>query len=364
VARAHSLSNASAVNRARQPRPPRKSLGRGYEFAPWAGPPPGTYDPGIRAQVEQSERGLLDLIEEQERTGHREGVDTRQNKRLLHRNLAEGLQDIRRQRGNAEADAANREQGYRTTFARDIADLATARQQGTQDYERTLGQLQQKYAALASVQAQARIQSGTSDAGTTAASQAVDAANQGYEKGGIDLTHQRNEAALDTREARDREDLARELGLSQEGLGRTLTEAAIRSRRLNEEARSKRNQLELGQNRNIADRATELSRAKREQALYAEAQAQQAFYAAHKEDPKIVFPTPAATQPSGGAKPAVPKPLKPAISVGHALPNVGRSYVAQSLHQPHVLNPVPSGFGRHPARSVPLGVGRRPYTRF
>lgn len=362
MARAIGLSNASAVNRAKKPAAPKKSLG--YDFPAWDGPPPGSYDPGIKSQVETSERGLLDLIEEQQRKTHREGVDVGQDKRLLHRGVVQGVHDIARQRGYAEADAANADQGYRTSFARDLADLATARTQGTQDYEKTLGQLQQKYANQTAVQAQSRVATGTNDQGTTAASEAVDSANKAYEKGGVDQAHQRNEEALNTRQKRDEEDLSRQLDLSGEGLGRALTEAAVHSNRLHQEAQTKKQSLLLGQGRNDADRGTELSRAKREQALYAQDEAEQAYYQAHQLNPKIVFPTPAS---AGGAKPAVPKPISPAIAP--AIPvtaprPIAPAAVAQSLHQPHVQNPVASGFGRQPARSTPLGIGRRPYTRF
>lgn len=338
-----------------------KSLG--FDFPEFAGPPPGSYDPGIKAQVEQAQAGLLDLIEEQERKAHREGIDSRQTNRLLHRNLAQGLQDTRRSREYARADAANNETGYRTSFERDLQDLSTARQQGGEDYEKALTQMQQKYANQASVQAQSRVSTGTNEAGTTAASQAVDAANQAYDKGGVDQAHQRDEAALDTREGRDKENLTRQLDLTQEGLGRQLVEAAIRGHRLRQDTKAKKAQVALGVHRNTADRATELSRATREELSYQQHEAEQAYYQAHQNNPKIIFPSEAnAPTPS---RPRVPKPsIAPAVAA--PVPAVTRNAPlgAPTNHQPHVANPVALTAHRTPGRSYPLGVGRRPYTRF
>lgn len=348
MARAASLSQASAVNRKKkgQPSSPRTGGVNLPNLPSFNGPPPGTFDPGLEAQVRAAERGLIDLIEKTHLEGHRESVDTRQARRLLERKVDEARADLSRAKGYARQDAGTQQGQLQTNFARDIQDLATAKQNGEEDYNRKLTELQHSYATQAAVQSQASVSQGTHEAGTTAASDAVRAANEGWDRSGLDTANNRFLSANALTEQRAREDFATRSGLVGQGLERQLAGYDIQGHRLGEEAQTQRNKLKLAQLRAGTDRQTSLSHAKREYGLYSTDVASQAYYQAHQNNPHIIFPVPSAA-------PGVPKP--PSAPGAPGAPHIG-----SAIHYPHVGNPV--------SRAVGLGRGvsrpRRPYTRY
>jgi hypothetical protein len=351
--RAAALANASRANRRKSGQKTRSQAGGGGVNLPnlpqFEGPPPGTFDPGLEAEVRSAERGLIDLIEKTRLEGHRESVDTRQARRLLERKVRQGQADIARRRGYAVQDAGTQQQQLQTSFERDLEDLAIAKQRGEQDYQRKLTELQHSYATRAAVQQQASVAQGTSESGTEAASTAVRGANQTYDKGIVDQANQRFLESNALAEQRAREDYGTRSGLIQQGLGRDLTAYGLQSYRLGQEERSQRNKLALAIQRATKDRHTTLSHAKREYGIYATDVAEQAYYQAHQLNPNIVFPTPAAAAHPGGGGQAAAR--HPGIGVGRPVP-----------FRPHTGN-----------RAIGIGVGlgrartyafHRPYLRY
>lgn len=337
MARAIGLSKRAAVNK-------RESAGRGGVKLPYTppefiGPPPGTYDPGLEAQVRSSERGLLDLIEQEARSGKRETQDTRQARRLLQRKIDQGRADLRRQRGYDIDDAGDAREQLSTSFKRDLEDLAVAQQRGEEDYRKALVGLQHKYATAAQRQGEASLRQGTAESGTDAASGAVRGANVAFDTAEVDAVRQRQVEDLARREGRLREDFGtseEELG---EGLDRQLDAYGIQGRRMGQEGRTQFNALKLAALRAGQDRATKISHAKREQGIYSTDVAGQAFYQAHQMNPKIVFPTPAA---AAGPRPG--RIRQPSIGAGLPAPDLRAQ----------------------PPRTQAVGraVSRRPYTRY
>lgn len=337
MARAASLANRSAANR--------KKSGQGSSpamrphFTSFTGPPPGTYDPGLESQVRSSQRGLLDLEGLTQLEALRGHQDTAQGRRLLKRSLRQGRADIARGQGYAQQDFTTADAQLHTTFARDLESLGIAKQRGEEDYQRTLVSLQHKYAESAAVQGEQRIQSGTNDVATTAASGAVSGANQVYDRQGIDTMHQRAVDDLARREGQVRTDFGTEENLLGQDLGRRLTEYGVQGHRLGVEGHTQLHALSLAALRAKQDRETKLSHARREQGIYTSDVAQQAFYQAHQLNPNIRYPIPsAATAAGGGAHPRQPRQPHPPA--------------------PHVHAPVPQAPGLGPAMS------RRPYTRY
>ncbi len=345
--------------------------GGGIHFQPppvaWNGPPPGSFDPGIRAQVEQSERGLLDLEAKLQREGHREGVDTHQARNLLQRKIEQGRADLATQRGYATQDAYQKGQQLQVNFGRDLTDLATAKQRGGEDFQRALVELQHKYASATQVQGEHAVQQGTDEFGSNAAGAAVRGANAAHDTGALDLQHSRAEADLAQRQARDTTDYATNQGLLQQGLNRQLFGYDTQGQRLGLEDRTQQHALGRQQFRAVQDRATELSHARREEGFFSVNSAQQAFYQAHKENPNILIPPPAALGSSAFGAPAAPRPPGPprvatGTGGGTGYPTYGPN------HTPHVHNPVTPNVGLAPAVSYPGSQRpnlspRRAYTR-
>lgn len=347
MARAAALSKASAVNRKKAGAPSSKRAGVNLPNLPsFNGPPPGTFDPGLEAQVRAAERGLIDLIEKTHREGGRESVDTQQARRLLERKVQQGHADIQRSRGYAVTDAGQAQGQLQTSFARDLQDLAIAKQNGEEDYQRKLLELQHSYADQAARQGQASVAQGTHETGTTAASDAVRGANERWDRSGVDTAHQRQLDAIALAEGRDTEDFTRQSGLISQDLGRQLTGFGIQDRRLGQEARTQQNKLSLARFRATQDRQTALSHAKREYGIYSTDVAQQAYYQAHQLNPNIIFPVPsAAAGLAPGAHPAGP-------AIGRGLP---------AVHYPATHNPP---IDHHVGLSPAVSFRRRPYTRY
>jgi hypothetical protein len=319
--------------------PARKSPAKlGYTPPEFQGPPPGSFDPGLEAQVRASERGLLDLIKKTQEEQHRQGIDVGQKKRVELRELQRRLGDVQRSRGYAVSDNAYQQQQLGINFTRDLQDLGTARQRGQQDYERTLSDLQHRYSTAAQTQQERSVQAGTDEAGTAGAAAAVRAGNLVHERAPLDLSHQRAGQSLDLQEQRDRQNFGTASGRLAEGLARQQTAFGLEAGRSQQDTHTSLHALSLAAQRATTDRYNKLSQAKREQAIYSTDVAQQAYYQAHQNNPHILFPGGA---PGGGGF----------NGSAHGNPAA-----------PHVYNAVPL-VGLSSAKSFPP-TGRRPYTRY
>jgi hypothetical protein len=283
-------------------------------------PPAGTYNPQIQQEVERSRRGIDDLLEKLELEGKRTHQDTAQKRREIALGRRQSVSDQRRQLGYDQADLGYHLGQLGINFTRSLGDLGTAKLRGQEDYSRTLTNLQHEYGARAEQQTQNAIQAGTNDLGTSTASSAVRAANQGHDKANIDLSHQRSEEDFATREGRLREDYAGDVARSQEGFGRQQTAAGININRAGDAATRQQHALSLAALRAAQERATKASHAEREQGIYETNAGEDAYYEAHQLHPNVQFP--------GGSNPAAPTK---GPHVGNAVPapnpveiNIGR----------------------------------------
>lgn len=313
-----------------------------YRFPGLGLPPPGSFDPGLEAQIRASQRGLIDLIEQTHRESKRTGQDVRQGQRKLGREERRSVSDIGRERGFATEDAAYAQGQLHTSFARDIESLAIARQRGEEDYQRTLVDMQHRYATTAAVQGERSLQQGTAEGGTTSATDAVRTANQAFDRGNVDTGHARSLFDLARSEDQARRDYGTQRGHIQTELERQLGQYDTAGTRLGQDTLTARHQLSLAALRAAQDRATKLSHAKREQTFYQTDVTGQAYFQAHQNNPNILFPTPAAAGGTSGAHPSAGGTFAP--HVGHPVYHIG------------------VGTGR--AVSYPRRTARRAYTRY
>jgi hypothetical protein len=263
----------------------------GYRFPEFGGPPPGTFDPGLEAQVRSSQRGLLDLIEQSRQEGHRQHVDVSQKRRENRRSLVQGRGDLGLARGDTLAEAGYRRGQLDLGFERALQDLGIAKQRGEEDYQRTLVDLQHRFGQAEQDRMALAARQGTAEAGSSQASAAVRGANQAHDTGEVNRQHTEDVEDLLRREGRLRQDYGSDVGHLGDVTGRNLRDYAIQGRRLGQDFRSTQHALSLAALRANQDRATKLSHAKREQGIYQTDVAQQAFYQAHQTNPSIIYPS-------------------------------------------------------------------------
>lgn len=267
---------------------------RGGAPVPLTGPPLGSYDPALDYQLRASQRGLADLIETTHKEGMRSRFDYRTGRRIAARQQGRNVFDLRQQFGEGQQDIGLERDALGTSFTRDLTDLAQARQRGEQDYDRTLANLQREYAAQAFQQGQNAVAQGVDRGGGVAASEQIRAANEEYDKTGIDTQHTRSLEDLAASEGRTREDFttnSQALDLSLSRLGEHFRTAMHRGKQdFGTERRLERRRFRRG----LADSSEKLSRAKREQGLYEPSVIQQEYFQAHQYNPHIRFPRPAA----------------------------------------------------------------------
>lgn len=177
-------------------------------FRPYQPPPvpTGTYDPALEAQLGAANRGYGDL---------------RQDTALAQTRGAEDYGF-----GLTAAD---------TSLNRGLADIATQRGYENQDYTRNTDLLARSFQQLARQQTERARQYGVVSGGIALLSAAKRQENQGLAQQGLDLTHARTFAGLDTTQTRLGENRDTTVG-----------------------------QLAVGYNRGIADQTTALARAGRE----------------------------------------------------------------------------------------------------
>lgn len=253
-------------------------------FTPGA-PQAGLYSPVIGQEVEKSRRELNDQLEKLARTQKWSHQELEQKRREVGLGRQQTVADTNRNLGYDQADNANRLQSLGINFSRDIEDLSTSKMRGQQDYERTLTNLQHEYGARAEQQSQNAIQQGVDEPGTNAASAAVRGANQAFDKGNVDLGHQRNEEDFATREARDRADYERNVGLAGQELGRQQQTGQIEINRADQGATRQQHGLTHSWLHTLAENAANASHARREQGLYETNAAADAVYEANKLHP-------------------------------------------------------------------------------
>lgn len=277
--------------------------------------PAGTYNPQVQQEVERGREGLNDYLEKLETEAHRGNVDAAQRARELRRSYGETAADNRRRLGYDQADLGYRLGQLGINFSRAITDLSTAKQRGEQDYERTLTNMQHEYGARAEQQAQNAIQQGTDEAGTNQASSAVRAANQRFDKGNVDLSHNRAEEDFATREGRLRQDYQSDVDRANEGFGRQQEETTLGTNRAFETLKAGLAANARDYARKEADRRTGASHAERTQTNYETHAAEDSIYEANKLHPNLHFP--------GGTDPATPTggphayAVAPAVAVTH-----------------------------------------------
>lgn len=284
-------------------------------------PPPGTFDPGLAAQIRSSERGLDDAIEEARRSGKRERVAVLQKRREDLRSLHQSLADTGRARQYSTEDNQTAKDQLGINFSRSLEDLGTAKMRGQEDYDRTLTDLQHTYATRAVQQQEASVEQGTGEAGTAAASSAVRAANAGHDKGIIDLGHLRETQDLLRREGRLEQDFGRDSTRLQTEQDRQLAGFNIGEHRAHQATNTALRGLVHAAHQAREDRAIKLSHQKREQGIYATDVAEQAYYQAHKENPNVLFPSSHPAEPGPGVGNSHPVyGIAPAIGFNHVGP--------------------------------------------
>lgn len=301
-------------------------------------PPMGTFDPGLEAERRASQRGLADLLEDTARANWRARQDFGAERRIDRRGLRRDRTDLRQSYRTARRDTRlNRRQGLqdirlrrgdeRLSLSRALGDLAVARTRGSEDYDRELSNLQRQFRAAAQEDTERANRQGVLEGGTMAASDAVRAANQAYERGEIDLERLRDVEDLNRTEGRERQDSRRSmrrLGISERRLrgdaGRALTDLARQrrtsGRRLGQDFRLDRriDRREFG--RDKFDRMEQASRAVREQAAFEQDITQQEFFQANQFDPTLKFPFDSPTDLPEPQQPGNGRPPRPGVGPG------------------------------------------------
>jgi len=248
-----------------------------FPFADLTMPPWGSYDPALLAQINQSQRGLLDQLKDIAIQNRQARQDFRTSKRQAKRTTRRNLGELRYQK-----------QGTRINFRQDLQDLAIAKQRGTQDYHIALANLGRKYANLASTQSQAAnaagltgnsVVGGYGGSGFAAASGAARRRNMAIERQPIQIAQTRNLQDIALKEQR-------EAG----AFHRTMHHYGTLAHQQRQDLRTSLKALHRTLRRGLRQNKIAKSRAIREQGFYALDQTAQAFYAAHQAHPHIKFP--------------------------------------------------------------------------
>jgi hypothetical protein len=239
-----------------------------FPFADLQMPPWGSYDPALLAQINQSQRGLLDQLKDI-RIGNRQArQDKRLSTRLAKRTTRQNLGELRYQKTETKIN-----------FRQDLQDLAIAKQRGTQDYNIALNNLGRKYANLASSQSQSANAAGLSG-GFAAASAAKRAANQAVERQPLDISQQRNLADIALKQQRDTGQF-----------GRTMAHYGTLAQQQRQSLHTQLKGFRRSLHRTLRSSRLQKSRAIREQGFFGLDQTAQAFFAAHQAHPHIKFPS-------------------------------------------------------------------------
>jgi hypothetical protein len=144
-------------------------------------PPPGTYDPNLDAAQRSSQRGLSDLISDVAQGRERSTTDFGLGQAAIGASRTRMGEDY-----NSNVGTVNQ------NFSRSLADLLTARQQGTEDYHTNLASLDRTYQTLGSQQAQtARNAGAIGGSGAYAQAARKRTMNEALDKAPIDTAFRR-----------------------------------------------------------------------------------------------------------------------------------------------------------------------------
>jgi hypothetical protein len=164
-------------------------------------PPPGTYDPNLDAAQRSSQRGLSDLISDVAQGRERSSTDFGLGQAAIGASRTRMGEDY-----NSNVGTVNQ------NFSRSLADLLTARQQGTEDYHTNLASLDRTYQTLGSQQAQtARNAGAIGGSGAYAQAARKRTMNEALDKAPIDTAFRRFNDQSNLSETRLGEDKTQQL---------------------------------------------------------------------------------------------------------------------------------------------------------
>lgn len=273
-----------------------------FPFPDITGPPPGTYDPGLQAQIEQAQRGLLDTQQDVHTDIRHARRDTQTTIHGERRDTHRSMQDARRTRHQSLQNLGLERHGTNIDFARNLYDLGVAQQRGTQDFQTATENLNRKYDILGIRQAESANARGIgAEGGAAAASAAKRTANQATEQRPLQTDFERMMADEATKRARAQQD--HNLALQRYGIqGQRIHTDFSRSReRLHQDLHHNVRMAQRSLSDTLQADRRRRSRAVREFGQYALDQTQQEFYQAHQQHPYIHFPT--VPQLQGGVTP-------------------------------------------------------------
>jgi hypothetical protein len=284
---------------------------RSEKLSGLSGPALGTYDPALDVELRSSRRGLSDLI-----------FDTRRGKRLRHRDIVTALALLQRGRNRESQDLG-------IDFGRGMRDIGIASERGTEDigsdrdellrdYARTMGdydtaegratedfdyagrKIERQYAQLGSAQNQDINARGLLNSGAAAAAAEKRAGNKAFQFEPIQTAFNRQLEEVGTgrtRATEDRDvglaDLARsQARLDQDvGLGRgDLTQDyGLATTRLGQDYTTQRGQGLRDYRRSNREDKVNLSRARREGAIFETDILAKKFFDAAQRDPSLRY---------------------------------------------------------------------------
>lgn len=276
------------------------------------GPPLGTYDPALDAELRSSRRGLSDTIFDTKRGRRisRQDVVTAlailkrgktRGKFDLGQDKDRGLRDIGIKAGRAGEDIGLDREELLRQLQRALQDFDKADARGGEDFARKTEELDRGYQQLGSrqndqVNAKGQLYGGAAHAGAVKRE-----ANKQFQFQPLQTARQRQVADIATGEQRAQEDadfglaelarrqarLGQDVGLGTQDL---LTDYATARERLGQDAGTQKRQTLRDYQRGQQTSRIDLSRAKREQGIYEADVTAQKYFDASSRDPTLKFP--------------------------------------------------------------------------
>jgi hypothetical protein len=235
--------------------------------APLPGPPAGSYDPALDAELRAAQRGYGDVQADTELATSRAAQDYGLGTDTIRRDTSRSLQDIATARANELA-------GYTQSTGNELADYTQSMANEQAGYDRNTALLSRQFQQLAGQEAQGARQAGVLSGGIALLSAAKHDSNQQVEQQGYDLSHGQAVAGMNLthQQAVAAANLAHEQALAGYDTATSRT--------------GENQDLALGDagltyNRGVSDRETALSRAGRENTAFGlDVGAQKAYQAA------------------------------------------------------------------------------------
>lgn len=242
-----------------RPQRPTHSGMRGPNFRPWQPdltPPLGFYDPTLDANLGAAGRGLFDTEQDIERQRGRITSDYGLGLSNIQRGYDRGLEDIGASRG-----------ALATSRDRAMEDIGTRRQQGTEDYGRSVADLQLAYQRKSNSQRQAMNARGVLHGGAALQAAEKRTANQARDRQPLDTAFSRLTSGLDQAASRTGEDFSTQTTLLDRQQGRLGEDRNLQLGELALNYAPPDESNPFG-GRAFQDLATSLARAKREGAAF------------------------------------------------------------------------------------------------